>query len=618
MNWGLAVRSWTDLRFQVRAVLAFQLLVQVVSLALMGPLLTWLARRLVLLSGEPVISNYAIGGFLLTPAGAGFLLLMFVMVSATLFVQLAGQSWLAGEALAHRAASLGGTVTAVLRCAPRLLALSARILLRLLLLALPFVAAALVCAALLPGGHDINYYLAERPPEWRRALLVGAVLGAGYAALAIGQLGRWILAIPILMWESAPPRQALAESARRTRGRLLSIVGALLAWWLLLGACARLVANLVGRLESLALDWSGADLARVLPLVMLFILAGIAGTFVLNSVLIAGQQFLATRFYLEQLDAGASLRPAPGGGETARYSAWWLVAAAAALLVGGASLMWWVAARGPAAKAVAITAHRGYHASAPENSLAAFRAAIDAHADYSELDVQRTRDGAVVVLHDADLMRMAGDARRIGALTLDELAGIDIGRKSGPAYAGEHVPTLAAVIALVRGHMKLNVELKYNAPDPQLAAAVVDVLRRERFLDQVVITSLSADALRQVRELEPSLPIGQIVTVAVGDVARLPTDFLSLNSARATPAVIRRAHAAAKAVHVWTVNQAEVMLRVIERGADNLITDEPVLARHVLEQRRSLSDAEELAVRLRVLFSQSPPELLDPQTVPVL
>ena len=154
MNWGLAVRSWTDLRFQVRAVLAFQLLVQVVSLALMGPLLTWLARRLVLLSGEPVISNYAIAGCLLTPVGVGFLLLLFVMVSAALFVQLAGQSWLAGEALAHRAASLGGTVRAVLRHALGLLGLSGRIVLRLLLLAVPFAAAALACAALLPGGRS--------------------------------------------------------------------------------------------------------------------------------------------------------------------------------------------------------------------------------------------------------------------------------------------------------------------------------------------------------------------------------------------------------------------------------------------------------------------------------
>ena len=618
MNWQLSLRSWSDLRFQLRTVLAFQLLVQLASLALIGPPLTWLARRLVLLSGEPVISNFAIAGFLLTPAGAGFVLLMTLLVSATLFVQLAGQSWIAGAALAHRAASLGGTVTAVLRRAAGLLELSARILLRLLLLAIPFAAAALLCAALLLGGHDINYYLTERPPEWRRALLVGAVLAAGYAALATWQLGRWILAIPILMHENPAPREALAESTRRTRGHLLTIVGSLLAWWLLLGVCGRLVAALVGRLESMALAWGGTDLARVLPLVAVFAIAAIAGTFLLNSVLIAAPQFLATRFYLEQLDARARWRPPPSGADAERRSAWLIVAVTGALLVSAASLMWTVAARGTPASAVLITAHRGYHASAPENSLAAFRAAIDAHADYSELDVQRTRDGVVVVLHDADLMRMADDPRRIGELTLEDLADVDIGRKSGPAFAGERVPTLAAVIALARGHMRLNVELKYNAPDPQLAPAVLDVLRRERVLDQVVITSLSAAALRQVRELEPGLPIGQIVTVAVGDVARSPTDFLSLNSARATPALIRRAQAAGKAVHVWTVNQPEAMLRLIERGADNLITDEPALARQVLGEHQSLSAAGDLALRLRVLFSQPPPELLDPQAVPAL
>jgi glycerophosphoryl diester phosphodiesterase len=166
--------------------------------------------------------------------------------------------------------------------------------------------------------------------------------------------------------------------------------------------------------------------------------------------------------------------------------------------------------------------------------------------------------------------------------------------------------------------MKLNVELKYNAPDPQLAEKVVDILRHEQFLDQVVITSLSAAGLEQVRALEPRLRIGHIITVAVGDVARTGTDFLSLNSARATPDLIRRAHAAGKAVHVWTVNKAEVMLRMIERGADNLITDYPEIAVRVVQQRRSLSAPEQFALRLRVLFSDSPPELLDPQAVTIL
>jgi glycerophosphoryl diester phosphodiesterase len=221
----------------------------------------------------------------------------------------------------------------------------------------------------------------------------------------------------------------------------------------------------------------------------------------------------------------------------------------------------------------------------------------------------------VVVLHDRDLMRMAGDARRIGELSMADLAAIDVGLRYGPAFTGERVPSLETVIDLVRGHMKLNVELKYNAPDPRLAAAVVDVLRRNDFLDAVVISSLNAAALREIKAIEPRLRTGQIVTAAVGDVTRADSDFLSLNSARATAAVVRRAHAAGKEVHVWTVNRPEVMLRMIERGVDNIITDDPALAMRVLCQLRALDPAERLALRLRVLFSSSPPETLDPHAV---
>jgi glycerophosphoryl diester phosphodiesterase len=391
-------------------------------------------------------------------------------------------------------------------------------------------------------------------------------------------------------------------------------------WWLLLGVSGRIAYGLLRQLGDVALSWAGLDLARVFPLVALFVVFGLIGTFLLDAVLIAGHQFLVTRIYAEQRDPHTQ-QVEPHGSATrsdARRLTWQVLLATCVLLAGAAAFMWWVAARGTSPSAVAITAHRGNSTHAPENSLAAFRAAMAAHADFSELDVQRTRDGVVVVLHDGDLMRMAGDPRKISALTIQDLATIDIGRKFGPAFAGEHVPTLAAVIAAVRGHMKLNVELKYNAPDPQLAAAVLAVLRHEQFLDQVVITSLDAAALRQVRAIEPQVRIGQIVTVAIGEPTQGETDFLSLNSARATVAVIRRAHAVGKEVHVWTVNRAEVMLRMIERGADNLITDDPELAVRVLEQRRALPAAEEFALRLRTLFSDPPAELLDPQAVTTL
>jgi glycerophosphoryl diester phosphodiesterase len=619
MHAGIVRRAWGDLRFQARAALIFQLLVQLASFALIGPLLTWFAHRLVLLSGEPTISNYAIARFLLTPEGIGCVALLLILVSATLFAEFAGQTWIAGQAIARRPAAIAAAVAAVLHRPLALVRLSARVCTRLLLLALPFLVAAALTWTVFLRSHDINYYLARRPAEWRHALLIGGGLGAAYAVLALWQLGRWILAIPILVLERASPQQALQESTRRTRRRLPAILGPLLAWWLLFGGCARIAAKLLHQFGNAALNWAGLDFARVLPLVTLFVLAGLTGTFVLNAVLIAGHQFLVTRIYAEQLDPHAHLAPPSGETSPSAHRTLWKVLLATCLVLASAlACIWWVAAHSTTPAQVAITAHRGNSSRAPENSLSAFRAAIAAHADFSELDVQRTRDGVVVVLHDGDLMRMADDPRKIGALTMRDLETIDIGRKYDPAFVGEHVPTLAAVIATVRGRMKLNVELKYNAPDPQLAAAALDVLQQEHFLDQVVITSLDAAALRQVRAIEPHVRIGQIVTVAVGDVAQGDADFLSLNSARATSDVIRPAHALGKEVHVWTVDRAEVMLRMIELGADNLITNDPELAVRVLQQHRSLPATQAFALRLRVLFTDPPAELIDPQAVKML
>jgi len=188
----------------------------------------------------------------------------------------------------------------------------------------------------------------------------------------------------------------------------------------------------------------------------------------------------------------------------------------------------------------------------------------------------------------------------------------------GERFTGEFPPTLEEVIDLVRGRMRINIELKYNVPDPGLAPAVVDLLRRKDFLDEVVITSLDYAALKQVESLEPRLRTGHIVTAAVGNVVRTEADFLSLNAAQATPSLIRRAHAAGKEVHVWTVNEPELMLRMIERGVDNVITDDPALLVRVMQGRRELTRAEILGLRLRVLFSRAPRALTDPTAVEAL
>ncbi|HZF31251.1 MAG TPA: glycerophosphodiester phosphodiesterase family protein, partial [Gammaproteobacteria bacterium] len=452
----------------------------------------------------------------------------------------------------------------------------------------------------------------ENPPEWRHAKLAVAALAAGYALLAAWQLVRWLYAVPALVLENATPAQALSASARLTRGRVVATAAPLVVGWLAATAAMLALTFSCRQISDLGLAWARIDVHRVLPLVALYVTVAIIGGFLYGAVQVAGSQFLVTRMYSEHRDPETWILPTLAAGEPrARRTA--LVAGSAALALLAAALggAWLVASRFAWQAEVAVTAHRGASVHAPENTLAAFRAALDAGATYIELDVQRARDGRIVVLHDGDFLRVGGDPRKLGELTLAELTTIDIGRKYGAAFSGEHAPTLDEVIALVRGKMKINVELKYNVPDPGLAPAVIDLLRRERFVDQVVITSLDYAALEQVESIEPQLETGHIVTAAVGDVVRTGADFLSLNSAQATRSLIRRAHAAGKKVHVWTVNEPDVMLRMIERGVDNVITDDPALLVRVLHDRNALSRPEILGLGLRVLFSRPPPELLD-------
>ncbi len=576
---GLMSRSLGDLRTHWRPALGFHLLIQLLGFAIFAPAATWIGRRLVLTAGEPVISNFDIVGFVLSPAGIGFVVVAAALTIGLLLAEFAGHGWIAGHALARRPVTTTGVVAAVLRRLPRLIRLALRVFARLVLLALPFLAAAGAVWFTMLGAHDVNFYLAEDPPEWRRALLIAATLAISYALLAAWSLARWLYAVPLLVFEDATPAEALAASAAMTRGRLRRILPPLIAWWLALVAAAFAVTWACRPVTEAGLAWAGIDVHRVLPLVAVFLAVSICAVAVYGALQLAGHQFLVTRMFAEQRDPARLRGFAEAEVAADRSSGIAKPAMLVTLALTGIALAigWILTARLDLHDDVEITAHRGASVAAPENSMAAFRQAIEAGATYIELDVQHTSDRRIVVLHDADLMRMAGDPRKVAQLTAAEFATLDIGSKYDARFTGETPPMLEEVIDLARGRVKLNVELKYNVPDQGLAPAVVELLRREDFLDQAVITSLDYAALKQVESIEPRLRTGHIITASVGNVLRTQADFLSLNSAQATPSLVRRAHRAGKDVAVWTVNEPEVMLRMIERGVDNVITDDPGL-----------------------------------------
>ena len=179
---------------------------------------------------------------------------------------------------------------------------------------------------------------------------------------------------------------------------------------------------------------------------------------------------------------------------------------------------------------IVVVAHRGCERLAPENTLSAFRKAIEVGADFAELDVQETADGIVVVLHDRDLMRVAGDPRRIADLTFAEARKLDLGRRFSPEYAGERIPTLAEVIELARGKIKLQIELKYYGKDRGLAAKIADLIHREGFESECEVTSLDYDGLMAAKRRNPRLTVVALLTYALGDPGRLDVDGLSVNA----------------------------------------------------------------------------------------
>ncbi len=255
-------------------------------------------------------------------------------------------------------------------------------------------------------------------------------------------------------------------------------------------------------------------------------------------------------------------------------------------------------------RSVKITAHRGSSLRAPENTLAAIQLAIDEGADYVEIDVQETSDGEVILLHDKDLMRVAGVRRNIWDVALSDLADIDIGTRFNPQFASERVPTLTQAIAQARGKGKLNIELKFNGHDEQLAQRVVDIVRREQFADDCVISSLDAQGLAEVERLAPELKTGLIVGATIGNAARIENDFLSASTRLVRQPLIDELHRRGRQIHVWSVSDERTANQLIEMGVDNLITDDPLLLVAIRAKRAELSPTQRLALALRQWLTQ--------------
>lgn len=203
-----------------------------------------------------------------------------------------------------------------------------------------------------------------------------------------------------------------------------------------------------------------------------------------------------------------------------------------------------------------LMAHRGASGLAPENTLAAFRLALDYQPEWFELDVHATADGEIVVMHDATVDRTTNGTGAIADLTLAEIRGLDAGSWKGAEFAGEPVPLLAEVVALAGDRVRLNVEIKGGPDLPNTAARVVDILRRGGVLDRSEISSFDLSAVKAVAALTDEPAVALITSRAedleIAIAHQLP--WLNLHHGGVSAELMAWAREAGIGVCAWTIN----------------------------------------------------------------
>ncbi|MGO9607230.1 MAG: glycerophosphodiester phosphodiesterase [Candidatus Binataceae bacterium] len=221
-------------------------------------------------------------------------------------------------------------------------------------------------------------------------------------------------------------------------------------------------------------------------------------------------------------------------------------------------------------------AHRGASGRFPENTLAAFRAAIDAGAMMCELDVQATRDNAVVVIHDKTVDRTTDGVGAVAKMTLAEIRNLDAGARFKDGIGrGERVPTLDEVFAATAGKCGLNIELKAIGVEREVAA----LIRKWNAAETAMVSSFDWRALETMRALDGAIRIGVLGEKDIPKMfevaARLGAYAINPRFDLATRDFCETAHGHGLKVLVWTVDAPGTMRMLIDNGVDGIMTNYP-------------------------------------------
>lgn len=243
-----------------------------------------------------------------------------------------------------------------------------------------------------------------------------------------------------------------------------------------------------------------------------------------------------------------------------------------------------------------VIAHRGANRFAPQNTIHAFRKAIEQRSDGVETDVHLTKDGHLVLCHDPSVNRTSDGRGRISDLLLSELREFDFGGWFGSRFRDTRIPTFDEFLRMIKDSALplMDIELKPQRNRAGFVKSVLDKVAEYGLTDKLFVSSFDPTLLAEVKQLNPAVKTGFLYP-GIGELRRSKSlsplkvaelfqiDYLLPHRLFATEGLIKRAHRAGRRVGVWTVNQLDTVEKLIRWGADGIITDMPDVVRNKIE-----------------------------------
>lgn len=256
------------------------------------------------------------------------------------------------------------------------------------------------------------------------------------------------------------------------------------------------------------------------------------------------------------------------------------------------------------ARTLEVTAHRGSSIKYPENTFASFIGAKEEGADWIELDVQETKDGKIIVIHDTNLKRTTGLNKNTWEVTYDEIADLDAGSFLNEKFKDEHIPLFIDVVKWAKdNHIKLNVELKPTGHEDDFEKKVIDIINEQKFTDDCVITSQVYSVLENVKKYDAQIETVYVMSFAYGDIVSLEyADHFSIEATSVTSSLVEKVHKEGKQLYAWTVNTEENIKKMIDLKVDNIITDNIILAKDTIYASKTSNVINEYIKLVESLF----------------